>query len=180
MRSYKNLASEYARPWSVTCVHKRWHFEWNTTEFPGRYAGIFGGLLTTKPSYLSMPSPESDLKSNRKPEKAEWTEYLGWLMWCNGYISYEPSYKNNVAVQIQITVRYCRSSVSLVLQSTTWSPGSLLTVGRENLGTRLLCAKFVPTSISSTLYGLLFVICRHVPPTKGLRILGPTIEQTKA
>ena len=67
---------------------------------PGRYAGIFGGLLTTKPSYLSKPSPESDLKSNRKPEKAEWTEYLGWLMWCNGYISYEPSYKNNVAVQI--------------------------------------------------------------------------------
>ena len=68
----------------------------------------------------------------------------------------------------------------LGLQSTTWSPGSPLTVGRENLGTRLLCAKFVPTSISSTLYGLLFVICRHVPPTKGLRILGPTIEQTKA
>ena len=45
--------------------------------FPGRYARISGGLLTTKPSYLWKPSPESDLKSNRKPEKEEWTEYLG-------------------------------------------------------------------------------------------------------
>ena len=62
---------------------------------------------------------ESGIRSKveSKAGKSRMDRILGLIDWCNGYISFEPSYKNNVAVQIQITVRYCRSSVSLVCKA---------------------------------------------------------------
>ena len=43
------------RPRSVTCVHKfDWHLEWNTPGSPGRYAGIFYGLLSKHHRYHSL------------------------------------------------------------------------------------------------------------------------------
>ena len=73
MRSYKNLASGFARPRSVTCVHTPWHLEWNTPGSPGRYAGYlaacYRNIVDTKPSHFSKPNPESDRKSNRNRKK---------------------------------------------------------------------------------------------------------------
>ena len=54
-------------------------------------------------------------------------------MWCNVCTSDESSYKNNIAVEIQFAVRYFRPNESVF-------------------------AKFVPTSISPTLYGLLYSV----------------------
>ena len=54
-------------------------------------------------------------------------------MWCKVCTSFEPSYKNNIAVEIQFAVRYFRPNESVF-------------------------AKFVSTSISPTLYGLLYSV----------------------
>ena len=54
-------------------------------------------------------------------------------MWCNVCTSDESSYKNNIAVEIQFAVRYFRPNESVF-------------------------AKFVSTSISPTLYGLLYSV----------------------
>ena len=137
MRSYKNLASGFARPRSVTCVHKPWHLEWNTPGSPGRYAGIFGGLLSKHCRYQAFTflEVESGIRSqvgskigkmpigpnrkfNRLTKKkfhircATLNYYLGWLMRCKVCFSYEPSYKINGAAEIQFAVRYFRSNES--------------------------------------------------------------------
>ena len=166
MRSYKNLASGFARPRSVTCVHKPWHLEWNTPGSPGRYAGIFGGLLSKHCRYQAFTffEVESGIRSqvgskigkmpngpnrklNRLTKKKKFhipcailNYYLGWLMWCNVCISYEPFYKNNGAAEIQFAVRYFRSNESAL---------------------RKLC-----TNINQPYLIWAAVLCRHVPPTK--------------
>ena len=115
MRSYKNLASGFARPRRVTCVHKFWHLEWNTPGSPGRYAGIFGGLLSKHRRYQAFTFCEVESKirsqvesktgkkpngpnrkSNRLTKKkklhvpgATLSYYLGWLVWYKVYIRYE-------------------------------------------------------------------------------------------
>ena len=70
VRSYKNLASGFARPRSVTCVHKPWHLEWNTPGSPGRYAGIFGGLLSKHCRYQAFTffEVESGIRSQVGPK----------------------------------------------------------------------------------------------------------------
>ena len=40
----------------------------------GYLAACYGNFVHTKPSHILKPNPESDQKSNRKPEKDEWTE----------------------------------------------------------------------------------------------------------
>ena len=40
----------------------------------GYLAACYRNIFDTKPSHFSKPNPESDRKSNRKPEKKEWTE----------------------------------------------------------------------------------------------------------
>ena len=40
----------------------------------GYLAACYRNIVDTKPSHFSKPNPESDRKSNRKPEKEEWTE----------------------------------------------------------------------------------------------------------
>ena len=112
---------------------------------------------------FSKPNPESDRKSNRKPEKEEWTEpkiklsnkekkihvpcttlnyYLGWLMWCKVCINYEPSCKNNGAAEIQSAIRYFRPNESALHKRCT------------NINQPYLIWAAA-------------VLCCHVPPTKG-------------
>ena len=156
MRSYKNLASGFARPRSVTCVHKPWHLEWNTPGSPERYAGIFGGLLSKHRRYQAFTFCEVESKirsqvesktgkkpngpnrkSNRLTKKkihipcATLNYYLGWLMWCKVCISYENL--TRATVPRKFNLPYAISDQ-----------------------TGLLCANFVPTLISPTLYGLLY------------------------
>ena len=40
----------------------------------GYLAACYRNIFDTKPSDFSKPNPESDRKSNRKLEKAEWTD----------------------------------------------------------------------------------------------------------
>ena len=130
------------RPRSVTCVHKPWHLEWNTPGSPGREAGIFSGLLSKHIRYQvftffvrsrirdqiasrvedrKKPNGPNWISSNRLTKKRiphTWCQrtmnyYLGWLMWCNVCISYEPSYKSNFAVEI-FRMLFQTNRVSLV------------------------------------------------------------------
>ena len=61
-------------------------------------------------------------------------------MWCKVCISYEPSYKNNGAAEIQFAVRYCRPNESALHK---------------------LC-----TNINQPYLIWAAVLCCHVPPTK--------------
>ena len=40
----------------------------------GYLAACYRNIIDTEPSYYSKPDPESNWKSNRKPERAEWTD----------------------------------------------------------------------------------------------------------
>ena len=40
----------------------------------GYLAACYRNMVDTKPSLFSKPNPKSDRKSNRKPEKEEWSE----------------------------------------------------------------------------------------------------------
>ena len=95
MRSYKNFASGFARPRSVTCVHEPWHLEWNTPGSPdgtqGYLAACYRNKVDTKPSHFSKPNPEADRKSNRKSNRLRnqkkytylvppWI--IAWTDWC--------------------------------------------------------------------------------------------------
>ena len=163
MRSYKNLASGFARPRSVTCVHKPWHLEWNTPGSPGRYAGIFGGLLSKHRRYQAFTffEVESEIKyesktgkmpngpnrkSNRLTKKKNphtlcHTELLlGLIDVVQSLHQLRKSCKSNGAAEIQFAVRYFRPN------------GSAL---------RKLC-----TNINQPYLIWAAVLCRHVPPTK--------------
>ena len=123
------------RPRSVTCVHKPWHLEWNTPGSPGRYAGIFGGLLSKHRRYQAFtffeaesgirsqveskagkmrngPNRKLNCLTKKKNPHTLFHHYLGWLMRCKVCIRYELSYKNNVASEIQSAVRYFRPNES--------------------------------------------------------------------
>ena len=166
MRSYKNLASGFARPRSVTCVHKPWHLEWNTPGSPGRYAGIFGGLLSKYRRYQAFTVFRSRIrnqiasrmenrktmngpnrKSNRLTKKRKSTYLvprwiITWADWCGARfaLSWEPSCKNNGAVEIQFAVRYFKPNESAL---------------------RKLC-----TNINQPYLIWAAVLSRHVPPTQ--------------
>ena len=86
-----------------------------------------------KPNGPNRKSDRLTKKKNSTYLVPCWIFCLGWLMWCKVCTSFEPSYKNNVAVEIQFAVRYFRPNESVF-------------------------AKFVPTSISPTLYGLLYSV----------------------
>ena len=71
--------------------------------------------------------------------------YLGWLVWCKVCVSYEPSYKNNGAAEIQLAVRYFRSNESALRKLCTninqpyliWAAVSLSSCSYNN-GPRIL------------------------------------------
>ena len=166
MRSYKNLASGIDRPRSVTCVHKSWHLEWNTPGSPGRYARIFGGLLSKHRRYQAFRffEVESEIrsqvesktgkkpngpnrKSNRLTKKKNSTYLvphwvITWADWCGAKFTlgtnYEPSF--NGAAEIQFAARYCRPSESALCK---------------------LCI-----NINQPYLIWAAVLCRHVIPTK--------------
>ena len=63
----KNLTSEQDRGvWHVSI--KPWHLEWNTPGSPGRYAGIFGGLLWKLCLYQAFIVFEAESGSRSKVE----------------------------------------------------------------------------------------------------------------
>ena len=164
-----NLASGIARPRSVTCVHKSWHLEWNTPGSPGRYAGIFGGLLSKHRRYQAFtfffsPNPESDRMSNRKPKKPNGKSrksnrltknqiprtflphwIITWADWCGAMFAlatnYGPFSTSNGAAEIQFAVRYSRPSEFTLCK---------------------LC-----TNINQPYLIWAAVLCRHGTPTKG-------------
>ena len=157
MRSYKNLASGFARPRSVTCVHKPWHLEWNTPGSPGRYAGIFGGLLSKHCRYQAFKffEVESGIRSqvgskigkmpngpnrklNRLTKKKNFTYLvpywiITWADWCGATFALATNLFTRITVQRKFNSPYAISDQ-----------------------TSLLYANFVPTLISPTLYGLLY------------------------
>ena len=171
------------RPRSVTCVHKwDWHLEWNTPGSPGRYAGKSNGLLSKYHRYHSLHifrsrirnQIENQIENQKKPngpnqkykrEKTQKSTYLvprvvldlGWLMWCNVCISYERTYSQK---------QHCRGySIQFVSYATPDHAS-------------LLYTNFVPTSISPTLYGLLYSVMFQFS-TKRPMTLGPKIQQKK-
>ena len=165
MRSYKNLAFGFARPRSVTCVHTPWHLEWNTPGSPGRYAGIFGGLLSKHRRYQAFTLFEVEFeirsqvesKTGKKPNgpnrksnrltKEKKSTYLvphwiiTWADWCGARfaLASNRSYKNNGAAEIQFAVRYVRPNESAL---------------------RKRC-----TNINQPYLIWAAVLCCHVPPT---------------
>ena len=157
-------------PRSVTCVHKPWHLEWNTPGSPETeyrdLAASYRDIIDTKPSLFLKPNPELGWKSNRKPEKAEWTEpiekpkrrkqknphtfptlmylNLGRLMRCNMCEKYEPfckKKKKKMTAEIQFV--------------------SYATSGQ----TRQLLIRKLCTNINQPYLTWAAVLC-HVPPPK--------------
>ena len=101
----------------------------------GYLATCYRNIVDTKPSHFSNRKVESGIRSqvgskigkmpnganrkfNRLTKKkihipcATLNYYLGWLMWCKACVSYEPSYMDNGAAEIQFAVRYFRSNES--------------------------------------------------------------------
>ena len=155
MRSYKNLASGFARPRSVTCVQKPWHLEWNTPGSPGRYAGIFGGLLSKHCRYQAFTFFRSRIRNqiasriesrkkrngpNRKLNrltKKKKSTYLvprwiiTWADWCGARFALTTNLLARITVPRKFNLPYVISDQ-----------------------TSLIYANVVPTLISPTLYGL--------------------------
>ena len=139
-------------PWTLTPRMKH-------TRSPGRYAGIFGGLLSKQSRYQAFTffKAESGSRSqvesktgkkwngpNRKSNRlrnqkkihipyATLNYCLDWLMWCEVCISYG-------AAKIQFSVRYFRTKESAL---------------------RKLC-----TNINQPYLIWAAVLCRHFPSTK--------------
>ena len=152
VRSYKNLASGWDQGvWHVSIY--LWHREWDTPGSPRRYAGIFGGLLSKHHRYRAFPLFEAGSgiklkvesktgksrmirKSNCLTKKkfhipcATLNSYLGWLMRCKVALT------TNLFTETTLPWKF-HLSHAIPDQAS------------------LLCANFVPTSISPTLYGLL-------------------------
>ena len=63
--------------------------------------------------------PKIKLPNKEKNPHTLFHYYLGWLMWCKVCISYEPSYKINVAAEIQSAVRYFRPNESALYKLCT-------------------------------------------------------------
>ena len=179
MRSYKNLASGFARPRSVTCVHKPWHLEWNTPGSPGRYAGIFDSLLSKHHRYQAftffefksgirsqvgskirkMPNGPNR-KFNRLTKKKKSTYLvphwiITWAVWCGATFALATNLLRRITVPPKFNSPYAISDQ-----------------------TSLLYANFVPTLISPTLYGLLYSVVIFLQQwTKDTRPNNP-IEQS--
>ena len=163
------------RPRSVTCVHKPWltprmkhtrvpqtvRRDWRlaieTLSIPSFH--IFRSWIRNqiecwiedrkKPNGPNRKSDRLTKKKNSTYLVPCWIFCLGWLMWCKVCTSFEPSYKNNVAVEIQFAVRYFRPNES-DLQNLYQHQSALPYMGCCTL-----------SSCSSN---------------KGPRILGPTIQ----
>ena len=121
----------------------------------GYLAACYQNIVDTKPSHFFWSRIRNEVESrienrkkrngpNRKSNRltkeknihipcATLNYYLGWLMGCKVYISYEPFYTNNGAAKFNL----------------------LYAISDQ---TDLLYANFVPTSISPTLYGLLYSV----------------------
>ena len=80
MHSYKNFVSGFDRPRSEPCVQEPQLDTSNEThqgppnDTQGYQTACYRNIVDTKPLYFSKSNSESYRKSNRKPEKAEWTE----------------------------------------------------------------------------------------------------------
>ena len=120
-------------------------------------AASYRNIVDTKPSRFLKPNPELGWKSNRKPKKTEWTKpiekpkrrkqknphtfptlkylNLGRLMRCNVCEKYEP---------------FCKKKKKWPQKFNLFH--TLLQAKHVNFWD----ANFVPTSISPTLYGLLY------------------------
>ena len=154
---------------------KPWHLEWNTPGSPETerrdLAASYRDIIDTKPLRFLKPNPEISWKSNRKPEKDEWTEpiekpkrrkqgnphtfptlkylNLGRLMRCNVCEKYEPfCKKKKMTAEIQFV--------------------SYATSGQ----TRQLLRRKLCTNINQPYLIWAAVLC-HVPQPREPMILGP-------
>ena len=132
---------------------KPWHLEWNTPGSPETerrdLAASYRDIIDTKPLRFLKPNPELSWKSNRKPEKAEWTEpiekpkrrkqrnphtfptlkylNLGRLMRCNVCEKYEPFCKKKNDRRNSICfIRYFRPNTSAFETQTLYQHQSAL------------------------------------------------------
>ena len=183
MRSYKNLASEFARPRSVTCIHISQLNTANETHqgLARRYAGIFGGLLSKHLRYRAFTLFEAGsgikLKVESKTGNSRMDRYRK---------SYLPNKEKNstylVPHWILTWADWCGARFALATnlsykkQRCTWKFHLPYAIPDQ---ASLLCANFVPISISPTLYGLLY-ICRHVPQPKDQWYWDPQSNRPKA
>ena len=163
------------RPRSVACVHKLWltprmqhtrvpqtvRRDWRlaieTSSIPSFH--IFRSWTRNqiecriedrkKPNGPNRKSNRLIKKTNSTYLVPRWIFYLGWLMWCNVCTSFEPSYENNIAAEIQFAVRYFRPNESVF-------------------------AKFVQHQSALPYMGCCTL--STCSSNKGLRILGPTIQ----
>ena len=100
------------------------------------------------------PNRRSNQLTKKKIPHTLFYYYLGWLIRCKVCISHEPLFKNNVAVEIIIAVRYFRPSESAL---------------------RKLC-----TNINQPYLIWAAVICRHVPSPKDQWYWDPQSNRPKA
>ena len=174
-RSYKNLASGFARPRSVTCVHKPWHLEWNTPGSPGRYAGIFGGLLSKHRRYQAFTFFEVESGMRSKAESKTGKKPNGPNRKSNRLTKEEKS-TYLVPHWIITWADWCGARFALATNLL-----SRITVPRNSICRTLLQTKGV--YFAQTLYqhqsALPYMGCctlSSCSSNKGPRILGPTIQ----
>ena len=150
MRSYKNLASGFARPRSVTCVQKPWHLEWNTPGSPGRYAGIFGGLLSKHCRYQAFTffEVESGIRSqvdskigkmpngpnrrfNRLTNKKKSTYLvphwiITWADWCGARFALAMNFSRRITVPRKFNLPYAIADQGVYFAQTLYQHQSAL------------------------------------------------------
>ena len=157
VRSYKNLAPEW--DWGVwhVSINLDWHLEWNTPGSPRRYAGS-GGLLSKHPRYQAFTFFESESGIRSKVESKSEREPNRPIRKSNRLTKKKIPHTlchTEFLLGLIDVVQCCVSNESSYKKTLPWKFHLPYAIPDQ---ASLLYANFVPTSISPTLYGMLYSV----------------------